>query len=163
MDDKPAESDNREEADARDQSRARITTQPVFGGTPEHIDVDSLLAKVPPGALGLFIVNSGDLILAQSIERITLGRRAEDAGTSISVDGLFSISPRFRRFQILQGYKTCFIGLMTQQKWALPKRILSAKKFETTFFEALCKKGHDAIYSILCICIDSCWMCQLRS
>jgi pSer/pThr/pTyr-binding forkhead associated (FHA) protein len=34
----------------------------------------------------LFIVNSGDLILIERVERIILGRQLEDAGTSISLD-----------------------------------------------------------------------------
>lgn len=95
MDEKPAEdkpsnneSDNKgkAEANAHDKSKARITTQPVFVAPPENVDINSILAKVPPGAFGLFIVNSGDLLLVERVERITLGRRTEDAGAAISID-----------------------------------------------------------------------------
>jgi pSer/pThr/pTyr-binding forkhead associated (FHA) protein len=34
----------------------------------------------------LFIINSGDLLLFERAERITLGRQTQDAETSISVD-----------------------------------------------------------------------------
>jgi pSer/pThr/pTyr-binding forkhead associated (FHA) protein len=95
LDEKPAEdkpsnneSDNKgkAEANAHDKSKARITTQPVFVAPPENVDINSILAKVPPGAFGLFIVNSGDLLLVERVERITLGRRTEDAGAAISID-----------------------------------------------------------------------------
>lgn len=95
MDEKPAEdkpsnneSNNigRAEAIVHEKSKARITTQPVFVAPPENIDISSILAKVPSGVLGLFIVNSGDLLLVERAERITLGRQTEDAGTAISVD-----------------------------------------------------------------------------
>ncbi|MBN1312137.1 MAG: FHA domain-containing protein [Anaerolineae bacterium] len=95
MDEKPAEdrayidgtnSKGKDETGIPDKSKARITTQPVCIAPPENIDINSILAKVPPGAFGLFIVNSGDLLLVERVERITLGRQAEDAGTAISID-----------------------------------------------------------------------------
>jgi pSer/pThr/pTyr-binding forkhead associated (FHA) protein len=81
-------SDNKGEGQAAtpSQSKARITTQQLLPASAEIVDVRSTLTKVPPGTLGLFIVNSGDLILIESVERIILGRQLEDAGTSISLD-----------------------------------------------------------------------------
>lgn len=93
MDEKPVEdrtskdkSSNSGEADAHDKSKVRITTQPVFAAPSEVVDIDSMLAKVPPDTLGLFIMNSGDLVLITKADRVTLGRQTEDAGTSISFD-----------------------------------------------------------------------------
>jgi hypothetical protein len=79
-------SKGKDETGTRDKSKARITTQPILITPPESLDINSILAKVPLGALGLFIVNSGDLLLVERVERITLGRQTEDAGTAISVD-----------------------------------------------------------------------------
>jgi hypothetical protein len=77
---------NNKEAEAHDKSKVRITTQPVLATPPEVADISSTLAKVPPDTLGLFIMNSGDLLLVERAERVTLGRDVEDAGTSISID-----------------------------------------------------------------------------
>jgi pSer/pThr/pTyr-binding forkhead associated (FHA) protein len=74
------------EADGYDKTKARITTQRVFSAQSAAVDINSILAKVPPDTLGLFIVNSGDLVLVERAERITLGRQTEDAETSISVN-----------------------------------------------------------------------------
>jgi hypothetical protein len=83
-----SKSDNkgRGQAATPDQSDARITTQQLLPVPAETVDIHSTLAKVPPGTLGLFIANSGDLILIERVERIILGRHLEDAGTSISLD-----------------------------------------------------------------------------
>lgn len=76
----------KDEADAHGKSKARITTQPALAAPREDVDIDSLLAKVLPGTLGLFIVDAGDLVLVERAEEVTLGRQTEDAGTLISVD-----------------------------------------------------------------------------
>lgn len=73
-------------ADAYDKSKARITTQQLLAAPPEMLDINSTLEKVPPDTLGLFIANTGDLVLIEKAERVTLGRHMEDAGTLISLD-----------------------------------------------------------------------------
>jgi hypothetical protein len=80
------ENGNQDEAGAGVKSKARITTQPIFAASPDVADIDALQAKVPPETLGLFIVNSGDLMLVERAEAITLGRQTEDSRTSVSVD-----------------------------------------------------------------------------
>lgn len=95
MDEKPVEdkpsadessTQGKVEADGHDKTKARITTQQVFSAPSAAVDINSILAKVPPDTLGLLIVNSGDLVLVERAERIILGRQLEDAGTSVSVD-----------------------------------------------------------------------------
>ncbi len=95
MDEKPGEgitskdvSNNggRGEADAHDKSKARRTTQQLLAAPPERVDIDFALEKVPPDTLGLFIANTGDLVLIEKAEMVTLGRHREDTGTLISLD-----------------------------------------------------------------------------
>ncbi len=93
MDEKPVEdrtskdkSNNKGEADAHDQSKVRVTTQQLLAAPPEAVDIDSMIEKVPSGTLGLFVANTGDLVLIEKAERVTLGRVVEDAGTLVSLD-----------------------------------------------------------------------------
>ena len=76
----------RGEVDAYNRSKARITTQQLLAAVPEVVNINSTLEKVPPDTLGLFIANSGDLVLVEKAERVTLGRQMEDSGTLISLD-----------------------------------------------------------------------------
>jgi hypothetical protein len=71
---------------AHNKSKVCITTQLLLAAPPEWVDIDSTLEKVPPDTLGLFIANSGDLVLIEKAERVTLGRHMEDAGTFITLD-----------------------------------------------------------------------------
>jgi pSer/pThr/pTyr-binding forkhead associated (FHA) protein len=77
---------NEGETDALDKSRIRITTQPVLATPTEVVDINIMLDKVPPGTLGLFIINYGDLVSIEKADRVILGRQTEDAGTSVSID-----------------------------------------------------------------------------
>jgi len=74
------------EAEEPDKSKVRITTRRVVAAPPEAVDINTMLSNVPPDALGLFIVNSGDLVLIEKAQRVTLGRQMEDAGPSIAID-----------------------------------------------------------------------------
>jgi hypothetical protein len=80
------ERNSKGEADAYDKPKARITTQRIAAASSDAIDISSMLTKVPLDALGLFMVNFGDLVLVEQVGEVALGRQAEDSITSVSID-----------------------------------------------------------------------------
>lgn len=92
MNEKPSdnqETESKDEAkkkpDTNEVLKARITTVKVADVQLEALDITPKLAKVPPDALGLFVMNSEQPVLIKGAQRVTLGRRIE-GGTPVSID-----------------------------------------------------------------------------
>jgi hypothetical protein len=71
--------------DTKESPKVRVTTVRVADAVLETLDVTPKLAKVPPDALGLFVMNSEQPVLIKGAQRVTLGRHVE-GGTPVSID-----------------------------------------------------------------------------
>ncbi len=71
--------------DTNEVLKARITTVKVADVQLEALDITPKLAKVPPNALGLFVMNSEQPVLIKGAQRVTLGRHIE-GGTPVTID-----------------------------------------------------------------------------
>lgn len=85
IEDKGENQKEEKKSDTNEVLKARITTVKVADVQLEALDVTPKLAKVPPDALGLFVMNSEQPVLIKGAQRVTLGRRVE-GGTPVSID-----------------------------------------------------------------------------
>jgi pSer/pThr/pTyr-binding forkhead associated (FHA) protein len=85
LEDKGETQQEKKRPDTNEVLKARITTVKVADVQFETLDITPKLAKVPPDALGLFVMNSEQPVLIKGAQRVTLGRRVE-GGTPVSID-----------------------------------------------------------------------------
>ena len=70
----------------KEKAKARVTTQRISTTQPEIVDIDPILAEVPPDALGLFMVDFKYLMLVEGAQMVTLGRDMGIEGASVYID-----------------------------------------------------------------------------
>lgn len=83
VEDKNSKNDGGE---SKGKAAVRVTTQRIATTQLEPVDIEPILAEVPPDALGLYIVDFRYLVLIEGAQSITLGREMDIEEASVRID-----------------------------------------------------------------------------